>query len=191
MASKEKPTPSNWIENYGNSLFNYALVRVNDREIARDLVQETFLSALQNLSAFRGDSSEKTWLFSILKNKIIDHYRRNISEKSVSISNAEEGVNLDSYFDEDGEWKKSAAPINWKESHRDDYRSKEFHEALQKCLERLTEQSRAVFSLKYLDEFESEEICKELTISTSNYWVIMHRAKLMLRRCIEKNWIEA
>lgn len=191
MPRKEKPMPSNWIANYADPLFSYATVRVGDREIARDLVQETFLSALRNLESFRGDSSEKTWLFSIMKNKIIDHYRNKVNDKTVSFSQAEESFNLNSYFDEEGEWKESAGPINWTESHHDDYRSKEFNETLQKCLARLTNQCRAIFSLKYLDELEFEEICKRLEISTSNYWVIMHRAKLLLRECIEKNWIKA
>ncbi len=72
MPSTEPITPSRWVESYADALFNYALVRVNDREAARDLVQETFLSALQNVGSFRGESSEKTWLFAILKNKNID-----------------------------------------------------------------------------------------------------------------------
>jgi RNA polymerase sigma-70 factor (ECF subfamily) len=183
--------PANWIENYADSLFNFAVVHVSDREIARDLVQETFLSALQNLTSFRGDSSEKTWLFSIMKNKIIDHYRRSATDKTVSFAGPDNSFELDSYFGEDGEWKESAAPISWSENGHDDYRSKEFQETLRKCLERLTAQCRAVFSLKHFDELESEDICKELDISTSNYWVLMHRAKLVLRRCIEKNWIQA
>ena len=191
MPRTEKVSPAGWIENFSDSLFSYAIVRVNDREIAKDIVQETLLSALQNLQSFRGDSSEKTWLFSILKNKIIDHYRKSSADKTVSFSEAGDSFKLDDYFDAEGEWKESAAPENWSRSGHDDYRSKEFHEVLQKCLAKLTAQCRAIFSLKYLDELESEEICKRLTISTSNYWVIMHRAKLALRRCIEKNWLES
>ncbi len=183
--------PAKWSENFSDSLFSYAIVRVSDREIAKDLVQETFLSALQNLDSFRGDSSEKTWLFTILKNKIIDHYRGNATDKAVSFSDIDSSAELDSYFDQDGEWKDSTGPADWREGRRDDFRAKEFQEALQRCLARLTAQCRTVFSLKYLDELESEEICKELTISPSNYWVVMHRAKLMLRKCIEKNWIQA
>jgi len=191
MPRKETTKPSNWIEKYADSLFGYAVSRVSDRETAKDLVQETFLSALQNLTSFRGDSSERTWLFSIIKNNIVDHYRKSAADKTVSFSNIDSSSDLDSYFADDGEWKESAAPINWSDSGRDDFRSKEFQEALQKCLAKLTSQCRAVFSLKHFDELESDEICKELAISPSNYWVIMHRAKLVLRRCIEKNWIQA
>ncbi len=191
MPSKKTTTPSNWIANYADLLFSYAIVRVSDREIARDLVQETFVSAFQNLESFRGDSSEKTWLFSIMKNKISDHYRKKVNDKTVPLSRVEESFDINSYFDEEGEWKESAKPISWSENRHDDYRSREFHETLQGCLAKLTAQCRAIFTLKYIEELDFEEICKELTISTSNYWVIMHRAKLTLRRCIEKNWIQA
>jgi RNA polymerase sigma-70 factor (TIGR02943 family) len=191
MPRIEKAMPANWIENYADSLFSYAMVRVSDREIAKDLVQDTFLSALQNVSSFRGDSSEKTWLTSILKNKIIDYYRKGAVDKTVAFSEADNSPEIDSYFGENGGWKADTLPTDWTESAHESYRSREFHEALQKCLARLTAQCRAVFSLKYLDELEAEEICKKLAVSSSNYWVIMHRAKLMLRRCIEKNWIQA
>ncbi len=191
MSHNEKPAPSDWIEKYADSLFNYAIVRVSDREIARDVVQDTFLSALQNIESFRGESSEKTWLFSILKNKIIDHYRKSVTDRTVSFSEAGESFDLDNYFDAEGEWKESAGPVNWSGSGTEEYHSKEFHDTLQRCLSRLTAQCRAVFSLKYLEELEFEEICKRLSVSPSNYWVIMHRAKLMLRQCIEKNWIRA
>ncbi len=191
MPETGKIAPSSWIDNYADALFNYALVRLSDRETAKDLVQETFLSALRNLESFRGDSSEKTWLFSILKNKIIDYYRKKGSEKTVSLSDAEETSGLELYFDEEGEWKSTAQPADWSESGHDDLRSREFHEILRKCLSKLTAQCRSIFVLKYMDELEFEEICKRLEISTSNYWVIMHRAKLGLRKCIEKNWVQA
>ncbi|HUI31856.1 MAG TPA: sigma-70 family RNA polymerase sigma factor [Candidatus Acidoferrales bacterium] len=191
MSWKEKAAPQRWVENFSDSLFRYAIVRVNDRETARDLVQDTLLSGLQNVSSFRGDSAEKTWLFTILKNKIIDHYRRSSTDKIVSFEDLDESFNLGDYFDKEGEWNESARPISWTGSGHDDYGSKEFHEILQRCLVRLTVQCRAVFSMKYLEELESDEICKRLSVSASNYWVIMHRAKLMLRRCIEKNWIES
>lgn len=191
MVRREPESASDWFENYADSLFNYAIVRVGDRETAKDLIQDTFLSAFQNRESFRGESSEKTWLFSILKNKIIDHYRKIAADKSVSYSQVNDPFELDTCFDAEGEWKESAGPVDWGKRANDDYTSKEFQEILLRCLQRLTAQCRVVFSLKYFDELEFEEICKQMAISTSNYWVIMHRAKLMLRRCIEKNWIEA
>ena len=108
MLSNSPLAPSSWVEKYVDSPFNHAILRVNDREVARDLVQETFLSALQNLSSFREESSAKTWLFAILKNKIIDHYRRRATESKSPLPEEDEAIRLDEYFDEEGEWKASA-----------------------------------------------------------------------------------
>ena len=190
MASENSTSPDRWVNQYADALFRYAIVRVNDREAARDLVQETFLSALQNLASFKGESSEKTWLTAILKNKIIDRYRR-AATSMVALSDPADAAELDQFFDEEGEWKSSAGPSDWSASPHEQYRSKEFHEILRKCLATLKAQWRSIFTLKYLEEMDSEDICKELGISASNYWVIMHRAKLMLRRCVEKNWLHA
>ncbi len=183
---------SRWVERYADSLFNYAIARVSDREAARDLVQDTFLSALRGAHSFKGESSEKTWLFSILRNKIIDRYRKSAADRTSSFAEgaAEERM-LENYFEADGEWKVSARPLDWHRGPDDDLRSQEFIGILQMCLARLKAGWRALFTLKYLEELEPEEICKELGISSSNYWVIMHRAKLVLRQCIEKNWLKA
>ena len=179
--------PSKWVESYADSLFNYAVVRTGERETAKDLVQETFLSALQTFKAFRGESSEKTWLFSILKNKIIDYYRRKGADKTVSASSLS-GPDEDYFFDENGHWKSELLPADWGTGEA---RDREFMETLQKCLAKLTVQCRGVFRLKYIEELESEEVCKELKLASSTYWVIIHRAKLQLRHCLQKNWLEA
>jgi len=195
MPEREKQIPAHpqthWIEEYSDALFKFAHVRVGDRETAKDLVQETFLSALQKLESFRGESSQKTWLISILKNKIIDYYRKSAKGKSVPLIDEDGTSELDKYFDEEGEWKSSAGPVSWSASGYQILRSKEFLEILQKCLSKLSDHGRLVFVSKYLDELESEEICKQLELTTSNYWVIMHRAKLQIRQCIEKNWINS
>ncbi len=180
-----------WVEEYSDALFKFARVRVGDRETAKDLVQETFLSALQNLESFRGDSARETWLIAILKNKIIDYYRKKKTSKSIPLIDEDGTSELDKYFDEEGEWKSSAGPVSWNASGYHILRSKEFLEILQRCLSKLTNHGRSVFVSKYLDELDSEEICKLLDLTSSNYWVIMHRAKLQIRQCIEKNWINA
>ncbi len=190
-ASPRQRSQSQWIEKHADALFNFAIIRLGDRETAKDLVQETFLSALQNLDSFRGESSEKTWLISILKNKIIDHYRKSKTAKSVPLTDDDGTFELDKYFDHEGEWKESARPVSWSGTGYHSLRSKEFLEILHICLSRLQELGREVFVSKYLDEMDSEEICKKLDVTASNYWVIMHRAKLQLRQCIERNWIRA
>ena len=195
MTRGKNPHParpqSHWVEEYSDVLFTFACLRVGDRETAKDLVQETFLSALQNVESFRGESSQETWLTAILKNKIIDYYRKRKTAKSSPLVDEDGTSELDKYFDEEGEWKSSAGPVSWNASGYQILRSKEFLEILQKCLSKLSDHGRSVFVSKYLDELDSEEICKQLEVTTSNYWVIMHRAKLQLRQCIEKNWLKA
>jgi RNA polymerase sigma-70 factor (TIGR02943 family) len=195
MPEKEMKFPArpqtHWIEKYSDALFKFARVRVGDRETAKDLVQETFLSALQNIESFRGESSQETWLTAILKNKIIDYYRKRKTANSVPLIDEDGTSELDKYFDEEGEWKSSAGPVSWNASGYQILRSKEFLEILQRCLSKLSDHGRSIFVSKYLDELDSEEICKQLDLTSSNYWVIMHRAKLQIRQCIEKNWINA
>lgn len=180
--------PREWVNLYSNMLYRYAFVRVSDQDVAKDLVQDTFLSALKSSESFRGESSEKNWLFKILKNKIIDHYRKKASSLITDIDNLSKEA--DQYFVDDGHWSEMGRPKDWGIDYNKTVESKEFYKILQQCLNKLTELFRIVFSWKYLEEKDSKEICKELNISSSNYWVILHRAKLHLRKCIEQNWFE-
>lgn len=177
--------PKLWVKSYADQLFRFASMRINDKEAAKDLVQETFLAALRNVDTFKGEISEKNWLYTILKNKIIDYYRK---KSSSLISQLETSNNENEYFDEENHWLQNRVPKKWQIDYNTNYDSKEFLEILQQCMKRLSELLRMVFSMKYLDERESDEICKELKITTSNYWVILHRSKLQLRDCVEKKW---
>lgn len=174
-----------WVDDYGDMLLRFATPRVNDREIAKDLVQETFLAAWRNYDNFKGDISEKNWLFTILKNKIIDHYRKASTRLTDSLP---EGGVADPFFDDDGSWTKQTAPGNWSINQSNALEKKEFYGVLDSCRTKLKPVQSSVFTMKYLDGLDTEEICKALNITTANYWVIMHRAKLQLRSCIEKNW---
>lgn len=184
-SGKNTLNPKLWIKTYADQLFRFASIRINDKETAKDLVQETFLSALKNVDTFKEEVSEKNWLYTILKNKIIDYYRK----KSTSlISQFETSTNINEYFDEESHWFQNKVPKEWQIDYNSTFDSNEFLEILQQCMKRLSELLNMVFSMKYLDEKESDEICKELKITTSNYWVILHRSKLQLRDCIEKKW---
>ncbi|MCU0320788.1 MAG: sigma-70 family RNA polymerase sigma factor [Chitinophagaceae bacterium] len=173
-----------WVKDFGDMLYRYALPRVSDSSIAKDLVQETFLAAWRNVDNYKGEASEKNWLFTILKNKIIDHYRKASSRLTDSVDTSL-GEN---YFDENGHWKTSTMPNDWGIDYNTAIEHKEFYSVLEICKSKLKEIQNAVFSMKYLDGVESDEICKVLNITPSNYWVLMHRAKLQLRTCLEKNW---
>lgn len=184
--------PANWVNNYADGLYAYAFSKTSKQELSEDLVQDTFLSALNSLPSFKGASSEKTWLFSILKNKITDYYRkastRNELSENIFFNEGGPVSFLSNFFEEDGHWRKTASPHKWNTSTSDILENKELMTALTNCLDKLPGNWNTVITEKFIEEKESEEICKELNLSSSNYWVIIHRAKLQLRACMEINW---
>ncbi len=182
MESSYKLTPQDWVAKYSDELFGFAFMRVSDEETARDLIQDTFLSALKNLESFKGEISEKNWLYFILKNKIIDHYRKNSKTPLTRIDDEREH---DEFFTDSGHWKKEALPNPFNQAFNYQQQSFEFYEILEKCKRKLNELQLSLFSMKFMDEIDSEEICKELEISSSNYWVLIHRIKLKIRKCLE------
>ncbi|NBC83428.1 MAG: sigma-70 family RNA polymerase sigma factor [Bacteroidetes bacterium] len=187
MTVKNKHTlrPEKWVDNYSDYLYQYAKVRINDDETAMDLVQDTFLSALKARDNFEGRSSEKTWLVAILKRKIIDVYRKKSTDKEAPVLDhfREEGDNK-------GAWKPDHLPqlIDLDEAGKMD--SREFMQILQQCIERLPDKWAATFTLRIMEELETEEVCKELNLTASNLWVILHRARVKMRECLEKYWIK-
>jgi RNA polymerase sigma-70 factor (TIGR02943 family) len=177
--------PKTWVDKYGNYLYNFAITRVYDQVAAEDLVQDTFYSAVKAIDKFEGRSTIKTWLTSILKRKIIDHYRKNSRNKEDNL------LDNDTFFQTDGilkgHWEDEHLPMDWAaDIALED--STEFYKVLQSCLANLPEKMAATFTMKEVDEMSTEDICKELDISPSNLWVMIHRSKLKLRKCIEKKW---
>lgn len=182
------PEPAQWIARYGDELYRFALGRVSDEDCAEELVQETLLSALDGLATFRGQASERSWLFVILKRKIIDHYRRQARQPQVSLNNpTSEGVTEADFFSPaDGHWHETQYPSSWQNADSA-LEQQELGQILKVCQQRLPPQHAAVFALRFVEEMPAEEICEELGLTAANYWVIVHRAKLQLRRCLEKH----
>lgn len=182
--------PHQWVTNYADYLYAYAITRINDEEQAKDLVQETFLAALQRIDKFEGRSTESTWLTAILKNKIIDLYRKKSSglSRNREIEDAE-NQQQDFFDHEDGHWNKEHRPIEMEVFNHDPLADKEFNQILQKCIQKLPALWSAVFTMKHIDEETTDIICAELKVTQSNFWVIIHRTKLNLRACLQKNWI--
>lgn len=179
---------TNWVDTYSDMLFAYLIKHGLPREVARDILQETFLAAWRNMENFRGEASVKNWLFVILKSKITDHYRK-LSNK-VLVESIETDQSSNYFFDGDEHWSKGAYPRQFKGNFDTPGETREFYKLLRSCGNKLKEIQNAVFSMKYIDDLPSEEICKVLNISSSNYWVIIHRAKVQLRACLQKNWME-
>jgi RNA polymerase sigma-70 factor, ECF subfamily len=182
--------PERWVEQYGDALFGFAASRVRDRAIAQDLVQETFLAAIKARESFVGRASERAWLFGILRYKLIDYYRlqgREVHLADVEASLSEErGAFRGSGLGKDG-WAKRLAPQAW-ETPEETLVNKEFQEVLTGCLSRLPEKIAQVFLLREIDGVSSDEICKDLGVSSNNVWVMLHRARMGLRRCLEVHW---
>lgn len=180
--------PQRWVSNYADELYGYAFSKTGDSALAEDLVQETFLAALNTVSQFRGDSSERTWLYSILKFRIAGHYRKASTRHEMRLT--EQGQDLaDHFFVEDGAWRPESRPKEWALDHSSVLENRELAQALERCIERLNESQKKLVVLKMIEETEVTRICKELQITATNYWVIIHRAKLQLRACLEKNWL--
>ena len=189
--------PDNWVRLYSDYLFSLAIMKTGNKELAEDLVQETFLSAIKAKETFKGNSTEKTWLTAILKNKIIDHYRKKDLLKGTEDYLAGTQQNFHTSFfsdaqDDFGHWTKEAAPLNWTKQGADaTINNKDFFKTLEFCIGKMPSKLVPVFLARFIDEEDAENICKEFNISTSNYWVIIHRAKVLMRSCLEKNWFVA
>ena len=187
MGQNQISDPEGWIDEHGDALFRYALFRIQDATVAEDLVQETLLAAFRGKDGFAGRSSLRTWLFGILKHKIIDHLRRISRERPAE--DIETLANLaDKTFDEQGVWK--SQPANWTTDPGLLFQQQEFWQTLQDCLSELPPRLNQVFTLRQLDELSADEVRKILQVSPTNGGVMLHRARLRLRDCLEENWFE-
>jgi RNA polymerase sigma-70 factor (TIGR02943 family) len=184
-----KIDPHKWVGAYADYLYAYAIVRINDEEQAKDLVQETFLAALEKVDKFEGKSSERTWLTAILRNKIVDVYRKKSSGLITADVNKTEQEQADFFNAEDGHWIREHAPREFGIDAHDPIINKEFNQILQKCMQRLPVLWMSVFTMKHMDNETTDIICAELKLTAANFWVIIHRTKLNLRACLQKNWI--
>jgi RNA polymerase sigma-70 factor (ECF subfamily) len=182
--------PERWVDEYGDFLFKFAILRLRDEHKAADAVQETFLAALRSRKEFAGRSSEKSWLAGILKNKIYDHFRRASRETSFT--------DLEFFDDEErdrfvstglgkGGWLHEGGPQEW--AHAGESLDQDlFWKTYRDCAGKLPAKVAAVFNLRELDGVDSKEVCAMLNLTESNLWVMLHRARMALRRCLETNW---
>ena len=175
--------PEVWVDRYSDYLYNYTIVRVNDHVVAQDLISETFLAGLKSKKNFKGNASERTWLISILKRKIIDHYRKINSNKG----KAEVRMTYTSE-DAEGDWLEERVSDPFDKTAEDTMVNEELGLAILECMEGLSEKQAAIFKMKTIDGFDTETICNEFNITPSNLWVIIHRTRTAMAECLEKNW---
>ncbi len=176
--------PNKWIDLYSDYLFNYTITRVRDRDTAQDLVQDTFFAGLKSMKNFKGEASERTWLISILKRKIIDYYRKINSKKG----KAEIRINYKSDSEDEGNWLEEHVADPFDKTAEDNLENTELGLAIHNCIDKLPEKQAQVFKMKTILDYETEAICNELDITASNLWVIIHRARTTIAACLEKNW---
>lgn len=175
--------PNQWVQRYSDYLFNYTIVRVNNSDVAKDLISETFLAGLKSKDNFKGEASERTWLIAILKRKIIDLYRKNNSNKG----KAEVRMNYNTE-DSEGDWLEERVSDPFDKTAEDTLENEELGLAILQCLDTLDTKQAKIFKLKTIENYETEAICNLYNISPSNLWVIIHRARKAMAACLEKKW---
>ncbi|MBI1905768.1 MAG: sigma-70 family RNA polymerase sigma factor [Rhodocyclales bacterium] len=173
-----------------HDMLRFARLQLRDAGAAEDMVQDALIAAMTKASEFAGRSALKTWIFAILRNKIVDHIRRSSREicgSDLVGSTGVDGDDFDKLFDQHGFWNPDERPATWSDPDAS-LSQKQFWAVFDACLNNLPEQTARVYMMREFLELETVEICQQLGISTSNCWVILHRARIGLRECLETKW---
>ena len=178
------------IEDIRREMIRFAQLQLRDAAMAEDVVQEALAGALANAKEFAGRSALKTWVFAILRNKIVDHIRQQSRTTNVSALAPEEeslDQSFETLFKGNDHWRPENRPTNWGDPE-ESLRQQRFWDVFDACLNHLPENTARVFMMREFLEFETAEVCRELSITVSNCNVILYRARNGLRRCLEKSW---
>lgn len=179
--------PETWVEEYGDYLYGYAYSRMRDANAAEEVLQETLLAGVRYSGQYSGRGSVRGWLIAILKRKIIDHFRARKKHSGASINDEQDSFDPSSIlFDQQGNWR--AGSFKWAPSPDRDLEMSELSEIVQNCLKNIPRGQADVFVLSVMEEMDTDSICQQLGISSSNLWVRMHRARLGLAKCVSEKW---
>lgn len=181
-----KETLKAWVREYTESLYSYAVSKIPDTDIGKDLVQDTFLAAYTGFDSYNGKSNPKTWLMGILKHKIADYYRDAYKNTAYQDSHSSGSP----FFEDTGMWNAKHIP-KYFDADSNLLDDEGFLYVLNDCMEKLPKKLNSVVQLKYYTNQSGNQICKDLNISATNFWQILHRAKLRMRECLEINWFKA
>ncbi len=187
MAENNPNHPETWLEEHGDYLFQFAFVRLRNRAAAEDAVQETFLAGIKALERYDGSTPIRYWLRGILRHKVVDYIRT--ASREIAVDETEGKEILDSLkFKAFGIPDQHPPPWKFDPGHA--YEQTEFWEVFYGCMSKLKESMGRAFTLRELEGWPTEEICKELNLTPNNLWVILHRARTQLKACLEANWTE-
>ena len=176
--------PAQWVDRHGDTLYRFALSRLRDAEAAEEVVQETFVAALGARDQYSGKGPEGAWLLGICKRKVVDHVRRR--NRPDTGSGGDFGPDpSETMFDAKGNWRFDPRVLKGRPEGA--LEREEFWQAFRGCLQRLSQRQADAFTLRELEDLTSDEICKELAISASNLWVLLHRARLSLTGCMKSH----
>jgi len=177
---------SHELEGHRSSLFKFAMLQLRNEAQAEDVVQETMLAAMQGAERFSGNSSVRTWLTGILKHKILDQIRKSSRERSSDADDDEDSSgDFDALFNERGAY--AEKPAEWG-SPEAALSQKKFFEVLERCMEGLPKNTARVFAMREVMGLDTEEICKETGVSATNCGVLLYRARMALRLCLDQRW---
>ncbi len=177
--------PETWVDQYGDYLYRFALARIQDQTAAEDLVQETLLAALRGRKSFKGHSTVKTWLSAILKHKIVDYLRKKSREHLINDTDTITET-VAGFFHYNGSWK--IRPEKWELDPAKIFEQREFMNTFFKCLGELPGRLAKVFMLREMEGHGTKEICNVMQVTSTNSWVMLYRARMFLRRCLELYW---
>lgn len=176
-----------FLKDLRSQMIKFATIQLGDEALAEDAVQEALIGALKNAQSFSRRAALKTWVFAILKNKITDVLRKKMRTFESNRSFPDLEGNLDQLFDTKGFWHENERPVSWSQP-MESVKNEHFWRVFEACLSDLPERQARIFMMREFLELDSKEICDSLNVSTSNLHVMLYRARLGLRECLENHW---
>ena len=183
--NQETLDPTKWVDKYSDEMYRFALLRVKNEEHIDDILQNTILAALQAKDTFEGRSTEKTWLFGILKNKLMEYYRETNNNHKYQLELKDEVDPCESDFNGKGHWQ--ALPFSWGVDPENAVEKNQIYQLLLGCIDQLSPKLRQLYVLREIEEQDSETICQDFKITPNHLFVSLHRIRNLLKKCMESH----